>query len=96
MPKKLTESVIIRPASERYGQDADFSMFDFIQNEFENEKIHAVLTHVPYDISDKMNQQSAKLDNLRAAAINVLSHWEKGDLAAAVRELDAAVKESKR
>jgi acyl-homoserine lactone acylase PvdQ len=98
MPKKLTESVIIRPASERYGQDADFSMFDFIQNELENEKVHAVLTHVPYDIADKMNQQNAKLDNLRAAAIKVVGAMEEGSsgLAAAVRELEAAVKESQR
>jgi hypothetical protein len=96
MPKKKIESVIIRPDAKRYGQGKDFDMFLFLQNEFDNQRIRAQLTASPFDVVDKMNQQTSKLDNLRAAAINVLTHWEKGDLAAAVRELDAAVKESQR
>jgi hypothetical protein len=95
MPKhQMTESVIIRPASTRYGgQDADFSMFDYLQNEFESDKIHAVLTHVPYDISAKMQRLESDRAALLDTAKMVIDSWEKGDLAATVRALDRAVKE---
>jgi hypothetical protein len=96
MPKIHT--ILIRPADTNYGQDREFDMFSFLSNEFNNQGIQAQLSEAPFDAVLKMNKQGDKLDNLRAAAIKVVGAIEEGSsgLAAAVRELDAAVKDSQR
>jgi len=55
-------------------------------------------THPQYTVGwdDGYEEATAAFKPLCKAAFKVLSNWEKGDLAAAVRELDAALAHHRR
>jgi hypothetical protein len=97
------KSILVSPAGEfdpssgrrDYGdQEADFDMFSFLTNEFDNQDIRAEVI--------ELVDSSAQLDlirlrkqhkRLQMAARCVVARWEGGDLAAAVRNLAELVKE---
>jgi hypothetical protein len=98
------KSILVSPAGsvnmstgkQNYGDslEADFDMFSFLTNEFDNQDIRA---HVV-----ELTDSSAHLDMIRlrkqhktlvTVARTVVARWEGGDLAGAVRNLAALVKE---
>ncbi|MEZ2310789.1 hypothetical protein AB6809_29515 [Paraburkholderia sp. RCC_158] len=98
------KSILVSPAGsasmstgkQNYGDslEADFDMFSFLTNEFDNQDIRAEVV--------ELLDSSAHLDlirlrkqhkRLQMVARCVVARWEGGDLAAAVRNLAELVKE---
>jgi hypothetical protein len=90
------KSVIIRPAAKRYGQDKDFEMSSFLENEFSNQGISAQIIAAPYDAMARIAELNLKLNALQAAAARVVAAVEEGSskLAKHVRALETQIKAS--
>jgi len=68
-----------------FPDDHGFDMVSFLTNEFDNQHIYASIVEVE---SDSLADLQLKYAELRRAADTVVSCWESGDLAAAVRHMN--------
>jgi hypothetical protein len=91
------KSVIIRPAEKRYGQDKDFEMSSFLENEFNNQRIRAQIISAPFDAMARIAELVEKLNNVRTAAQKVIDSVDEGnfDLSSRIRELDRVLDRSR-